>query len=213
MKKMMMTLAALCVAGAASAVTAGWTQTYETASNGTVPDVAALTDGSAVTYTFVFDALDTIEQNVHYIKVSQDDGGSPSNASICVTPSGQINGNLNNGEWWKADFSANSVELHTENNVAAIIISRTDGKVSIDFYLNGTMLLSTETGAFYSEGGTSGTFDSFELATGGTIAQYNVALTEQDLDEIYAAVTIPEPTALALLALGVAGLALRRKAA
>lgn len=102
--------------------------------------------------------------------------------------------------------------LKTGENLISIVVDSHDNKVWMNWYVNGVFF----SGATDSVGSrfttNSAAFANVELngvtpGVGGTLYTVAGAATEEDIG------LLPEPTALVLLALGVAGAALRRRAA
>ena len=122
------------------------------------------------------------------------------------------------GPWTSAGQAGEMPEVTlkaNQENVIGIVVQKNvtvDGssrQLAIDFFVNGTLVGSATTNAYYS---TSGSTDSYSTVTVNGIEDYTVytmagAATADDF------AVLPEPTALSLLALGVAGVALRRRVA
>lgn len=221
MKKMMMALAALCVAGAASAVNVEWTKL-----NGGTGGVLSLDSGFQATMT----------QTITYAVVIP--AGLPAGGVFLLGLSGVDDTESAQGNWNQvyvksdgsgalkafyknASSSETAISLTgspslsaTEASALAITVDRSNKRVVI--YFNGTEIgrVTVSSEALFNRdmvklayGQSFGGSESWEKDY--TIYAHQGTVTADDIT----VEAIPEPTALALLALGVAGLALRRKAA
>lgn len=221
MKKMMMALAALCVAGAASAVTWNWTTPEGTGTAGqeSCDLTPTLYKNSSATYVFSAKVATTASNNWAFVlKHNNNDKNQ-----IVI---GVANGKYKVGvDGWATNpsgaqtgipaFLGDSAYTNTDaltvkasgTTQFAFTLTRTDAnETTVTLYIDGTQVCN------FSGNLGDGPIDTFEkngtaITMVGGVAQVGVVA---DLEDIKA---LPEPTALALLALGVAGLALRRKAA
>ena len=214
--KMLLMLVALAASAVASAVTTSWQETTAV-SGGTSVSLgnAGLHSSGSLSVAIVFNlaSLPTTEvvNSVMYIQSENLNAGIGTGKSygtcypwISLSTNGSAPGFWTNGKVTTANFQ-------TGENVFGIVIERQSDGTYIDFYVNGTLLLGYEKGSRYT--GASAPYTSTDytnvvlgsLVSDGKLYVANGIATAADF------AALPEPTALALLALGIAGVALRRK--
>ena len=230
MKKAQMALvAALCVAGFAQATEVDWNLVGKYTTTAEAGQMVTLEDGlgSAPSSTYTFAA---IVSNVTFtgtdgtllaVNASSKNAGDDPKVFLKLRKDGdaltvryQTNGN-------SADFPAGTnvtVNANQENAIAFTIV-RTASGATITWYLNGA-----ELGDFTYNMNNNDTLDRVVFGQdfdGGNdfgadweLYTYAGAVNPEDVTvDAMRGEPLPEPTALALLALGVAGIALRRKVA
>lgn len=191
MKALLFTLAALCVS-AMQAVTTGWT---------TKQDDVTTTGTFSVALVVNIDTS-TITANTSYLTASASSNANLS-AQIGVDRDGEM------GRIWAGNSVSSTGTIKDGKNVLGIIFQRNhDGKsLTVSYYMDGTIYGYSTLKSYWSTGYATTDIDTFTNNTNGTLYFMNGAATAADF------APLPEPTVFALLALGVAGVALKRKVA
>lgn len=216
MKMRLIAAALLCLAGSAQAATLSWNDTDVTANT---PQTFSWAQGSfSVALAFNLASLNGAETTLLTV-----DAGSNKNQFLTITKaadSGDVILGMtwsDGGSWRKtsSDIAKLAGLLKTGENLISIVFDSHDNQVWMNWYINGTFLKGNDQGVgsmFTNNGGDVSDFANVKLnsvtpGVNGTLYTVAGVATEEDIG------LLPEPTALAVLALGVAGAALRRRAA
>lgn len=215
MKKLLLLALAALTVSAAQAVT--WTA-YN-ASSATSIDISSIGGASSsisVVYTFTYDGTTAININNLLFSVIRN-----SSYTSATDVSLSTNGSTYYRLWTTSDASSKSyytkratLSLSAGTNIVALVIDRDsiDG-ARFNIYVNDSEFLESSTSLRFTR-------DDYENAVYSTLTTYDVSgisngtiYVAQGVATAAEIAVLPEPTVLALLALGVAGLALKRRVA
>ena len=215
-KLLTLTLAALAF-GATQAATTAWQQSGSEIQYGQDLSIRSASQGNAFSLAVSFSITSTVETSTKLIHCGHWASGS---TQVFLEANNQLRvEKFNNGG---TATSTTGITLN-ETNVLVLTVAYGDGgRPTITANLNGTQLW-TMTSSLQAPG-FNVNLTANDAWSVNSVAAYNQVLTQEEIDRLVATgsaiwtepdpdPSVPEPTALALLALGVAGVALRRRVA
>lgn len=218
-KLLTLTLAALAF-GATQAATTAWQQSGGDIQYGKDLSIRANSQGNAFSLAVSFSINTTVTENTKLIHCGHWASGS---TQVFLEANNQLRvEKYNNGG---TATSTTDITLNNTNVLVLTVSYADNGRPTITANLNGTQLW-TMTSSNQAPG-FNVNLTANNAWTVGSVAAYNQVLTQEEIDRLVetgSAIwtepepedpdpSVPEPTALALLALGVAGVVLRRRVA
>ena len=218
MTRKLLTLALAALAfGATQAATTAWQQSGSEIQYGQDLSIRSNSQGNAFSLAVSFSITSTVETSTKLIHCGHWASGS---TQVFLEANNQLRvEKFNNGG---TATSTTGITLN-ETNVLVLTVAYGDGgRPTITANLNGTQLW-TMTSSNQAPG-FNVNLTANDAWSVNSVAAYNQVLTQEEIDRLVATgsaiwtdpdpdPSVPEPTALALLALGVAGVALRRRVA
>ena len=221
MTRKLLTLALAAFAlGAAQAATTAWQQSGSEIQYGKDLSIRSNSQGNTFSLAISFSITSTVTESTKLIHCGHWASGS---TQVFLEANNQLRvEKFNNGG---TATSTTGITLN-ETNVLVLTVSYGDGgRPTITANLNGTQLW-TMTSSLQAPG-FNVNLTANDAWSVNSVAAYNQVLTQEEIDRLVATgsaiwtepepedpdPSVPEPTALALLALGVAGVALRRRVA
>ena len=200
MKKALTLLLAAALSGLASAVTLTWSATEVTSANRTVASNHPNATSYSVALVFTINDLSQWSSSAGSVLTWTHNNGGP-NATINANATGTSTKST-------TTVSNTSAAFKEGENILGIALTISGNNLSYQLFVNGIEL--TSGGKLFQNGASYPQLQNVvvgSMISSGTVYTTKGVATADDFAKL------PEPTVLSLLAIGVAGLALRRKQA